>query len=67
MEYHVTIRLQTLMEMSDGELTETLVAEGKPLTPEQVRQDCRQLMAQGYEFLPTCDRHDSRGWCLGHP
>lgn len=24
------------------------------------------LKAQGYEVLPTCDKHDATGQCLGH-
>ena len=64
--YHVTIALDTLLAMPDKELRGMLTLAGESLSPDQVRVTAEHFQRQGYTFLPTCDRVDAAGRCLGH-
>jgi len=36
------------------------------VTVADVRRICAEYRAKGYEAFPSCEHHDSRGYCLGH-
>lgn len=42
---------------------------GKTMTPDEVREEFFNLLAQGKKFIPmgACDNFDEEKGCLGHP
>ncbi len=44
----------------------TLAGCDRPATEAEVLAHAAILKARGFEVLPTCRDHDSRGHCLGH-
>jgi hypothetical protein len=67
--FHVTFRLDRLLGMSDGELSNLITdgGTGKTMTPDQVREVAKKHLADGRTYFPPCCNPDKRGLCDGHP
>jgi hypothetical protein len=58
--------LDTFKNVSDFE--GLLVHEnGTPVSAIDTISALAEARRAGYEVLPSCDNHDERGYCLGHP
>lgn len=68
MLYHCCVDLDYILRQPPREAGRMLRDEktGRSLRSEEVYALAAVLKAQGYDAMPTCDRHDARGHCLGH-
>lgn len=67
--YCVSFDINYLWNLSDDELGRCLKDKetGRPLSAAEVRTHLAMLAGRGYDVMPTCENHDARGYCQGHP
>lgn len=66
--FHMTVDLVGGLQLPDSQLGEMLVTDdGRRLSAHEARTLFVQKLREGYDVLPTCDNHDEKGHCLGHP
>jgi hypothetical protein len=65
-QIHVTMDIDGGLRLPDSLLDGALIENGHPLSATEARRRLRELRDQGFEVIPVCDHHDSRGYCLGH-
>lgn len=65
----VSYSIDYLLRQPDTILAGALVARetGKPMPAGVIRTFLGDLLRQGYEMVPVCDRCDAKGACQGHP
>ena len=67
--YHATFDLDALIHRGEAARMagHIRLAGAEDWAPEaEIIAHASILKAQGFEVLPTCDRHDASGQCLGH-
>lgn len=66
--YHITIDLVGGLRLPDHELNGFIIDDdGRRLTAAEARKLFVAKLREGFDVLPMCEHHDSKGHCLGHP
>lgn len=67
--HHLSISIDGVLAMTDEALENRYYVkeDGTPATPAETRATAQYYKVKGFEAIPTCDHHDEKGYCLGHP